>query len=351
MVAHLKLKGDCMRECAFTFEKLLAAHKKCRLSKQHKKETISFEINLSQNLTEMSKKLLNKTYKIGKYKQFYIYEPKKRNIEALSYKDRVVLMSFCTNIIAPKIEPKLIYDNVACRKGKGTLFGMKRLEKFLREFYKKHKNNDGYFLKCDIRKFFQNINHNILKNELAKTLDEEDMWFIDILLQSKNAETGVGLPIGNQTSQWFGLLYLNKIDRLIKEKLKIKYYVRYMDDMILVHQDKEYLKHCKAEIERCANEKLCLELNNKTQIGKLSNGIDFLGFRHILTPTGKIVRLLRQQAKLRLKRKIKYFSHLKNARIIDETAAKEKLRCFQAYICHGNTYKILKKLNSIYKLA
>lgn len=127
VVVYLKIIGDVMLKEAFTFEKLLEAHKMCRRSKQHKKATISFEINLSANLVEISNKLLNKTYHIGKYKQFYIYEPKQRSIEALSYKDRVVLMSFCTNIIQPKIENKLIYDNVACRKGKGTFFGIKRL--------------------------------------------------------------------------------------------------------------------------------------------------------------------------------------------------------------------------------
>lgn len=143
-----------MLEEAFTFEKLLAAHKKCRRSKQHKKETISFEINLSANLAELSKKLLNKTYKIGKYKQFYIYEPKKRNIEALSYKDRVVLMAFCSNIIEKKLEKSLIYDNVACRKGKGTFFGIQRLHKFLKDYYHKI-GESGYFLKCDIKKYFK----------------------------------------------------------------------------------------------------------------------------------------------------------------------------------------------------
>ncbi len=225
----------------------------------------------------MSKNLLNKTYKIGKYKQFYIYEPKKRNIEALSYKDRVVLMAFCTNIIQPKIEKKLIYDNVACRKGKGTFFGIQRLHKFLKDYYHKF-GESGYFLKCDIKKYFQSINHEILLKNLAKTsLDEEDLWFINIILESKNNDTKVGLPIGNQTSQWFALFYLNKVDRLIKEKLRIKYYVRYMDDMILVHNNKEFLKFCKQEIEKCVKEELNLSFNSKTQIGRLKNGIDFLG--------------------------------------------------------------------------
>lgn len=343
VVAYLKLKGDCMLKDAFTFEKLLTAHKKCRLSKQHKKETISFEINLSQNLTEMSKKLLNKTYKIGKYKQFYVYEPKKRNIEALSYKDRVVLMAFCMNVLEPKLEKKLIPDNVACRKNKGTLFGLDRLKLFLRKFYNLNKNNLGYFLKCDIKKYFQNISQEILREQLAKVLDEEDLWFVDILLQSRNAETGVGLPIGNQTSQWFALFYLNGLDHFIKEKLRIKYYVRYMDDMILLHKDKEYLDYCKNEIKNYCSEKLYLELNAKTQIGKLSNGIDFLGFRTILNENGKIIRLLRSQAKLRLRRKIKHLYIFKTQNLVDDKYVDVRINAYNAHLCHSNAINLLFK--------
>ncbi len=329
-----------MLEEAFTFDKLLQAHKRCRRSKQHKKDTISFEINLSTNLAELSKSLLNQTYKIGNYKQFYIYEPKKRNIEALSYKDRVVLMAYCTHILEEKIEKKLIYDNVACRKGKGTFFGIKRLEHFLRDFFKKNKTNHGYFLKCDIKKYFQSINHNILVSNLQKSgLDDEDMWFVEKLLESKNVQTGVGLPIGNQTSQWFGLFYLNVVDRLIKEKLRIKYYVRYMDDMILVHHDKEYLKHCKKEIEKLANEKLNLELNSKTQIGQLKDGIDFLGFRSVLTKTGKVLVFLRSQAKQRLKKKLKFIGRLKINKLVDDDFVKLRLNAYNAHLCHSNSMK------------
>lgn len=333
-----------MLDNAFTFDKLLLAHKKCRLSKQHKKETISFEINLSQNLTELSKKLQNKTFKIGKYKLFYVYQPKKRKIEALSYKDRVVLMAFCTNVLEPKLEGKLIYDNVACRKGKGTFFGIERLEKFLHQFYKAEKSNQGYFLKCDMTKYFQSIDHKILRQKLSKALDEDELWFIDKLLESRYHNEGVGLPIGNQTSQWFGLYYLNDLDRFIKEKLQIKFYVRYMDDMILVHKDKEYLKYCKRQIEKLAAEELHLSLNNKTQIGQLKNGIDFLGFRHILGPTGKVVKLLRGQMKLRVKKKIKFLSHLDK----ENEAIKIRIKAYEAHLSHGNTYKFYKNLKKRY---
>lgn len=112
-------------------------------------------------------------------------------------------------------------------------------------------------MKCDVSKYFPSINHQVLKDLLAKTsLDNEDLRIINKIIDSKYAETGVGLPIGNQTSQWFGLFYLNTLDRFIKEELRIKYYVRYMDDMILIHHDKEHLKECKIKIEQFANEKL-----------------------------------------------------------------------------------------------
>lgn len=299
----------------------------------------------------MSKKLLNKTYKIGKYKQFYIYEPKKRNIEALSYKDRVVLMAFCTNIIQPKIEKKLIYDNVACRKGKGTFFGIKRLENFLRDYFKKNKTNQGYFLKCDVKKYFQSIDHNILAQYLRKSgLDNEDMWFIDKLLESRYSEHGIGLPIGNQTSQWFGLFYLNVVDRLIKEKLQVKYYVRYMDDMILVHNNKEFLKFCKQEIEKCVKEELDLSFNSKTQIGRLKNGIDFLGFRHILCEKGEIKTFLRGQAKLRLRKNVKTLSKLRNNNLVDKEYIDVRLNSFKAHLCHSNSKKLLITLRTKYKI-
>lgn len=339
-----------MLEDAFSFSKLLKAHKRCRRCKQHKRETIGFEINLSQNLTILSKEILNGTYKVGNYKQFKIYDPKERIVEALSYRDRLVLMALCSNIIEPNFEKRLIYDNVACRKEKGTDFGILRLSEFLYKFYKKYGNN-GYFLKCDVRKYFQSINHEILFNKLKKEkFCKEELDILKIIIDSKNKETGVGLPIGNQTSQWFGLYYLDEIDRLIKEKLRTKYYVRYMDDMILIHHDKEYLKYCKEEIEKCANTKLALELNSKTQISSLKNGIDFLGFRHVLTDSGKILRLLRGQAKLRMKKKMKILKNLKYENIVDKEYIDIRLNSFYAHICHSNAKKFYRNLKIKNKL-
>lgn len=321
----------------FSFENLYDAHKKCRNSKQHKGEVIRFEINLASNLSEMSKKLCNKTYQLGEYRRFYIYEPKERLIEALPYKDRVIIRCFCDRVIIPKIEKRLIIDNVACRKEKGTLFGMNRLKKFLQTEYRKKQDNNVYYLKCDIKKYFPSINHEVLINLLKSTnFTKDEIWFASKLINEQPNKKEKGLALGNQSSQWFALFYLNGIDRLVREKLKVKGYVRYMDDIILIHRDKDFLKRCKSEIEKYCNSILDLELNQKTQIGKASIGIDFLGFRHILTPSGKVIRKMRASSKIRLKQHLKKLSKLeKNGRVDKEYVATRK-NAYYAHIIYSN---------------
>ena len=302
----------------FTFENLYEAHKNCRKTKQHKGEVIRFETNLGYNLTKIIQDITNKKYKLGNYKKFIIYEPKKRLIEAPPYKDRIIIRCFCDKVIKPKIEKKLIFDNTACRKNKGSSFAIKRLEKFLRHEYLKENNNKIYFLKCDIKKYFQTINHEILI-EILKNIkfSDDEMWLITKLIKEQPDKPSIGLPLGNQSSQWFALLYLNKIDRLIKEQLKIKGYVRYMDDMILIHRNKKYLNECKIKIEEVCNRELKLSLNQKTQIGKVENGIDFLGYRHILNSNGKVIRKLRQSSKIRMKKHLKTLEKLRTKNIVD----------------------------------
>lgn len=303
----------------FTFENLYEAHKKCRLAKQHKREVIQFESNLAVNINKIINDIQNKTYNIGKYCRFLIYEPKERLIEALPYKDRVVIRCFCEHSIKPRIEKRLIYDNAACRKNKGTSFGEKRLATFLKREYAKENDNEVYFLKCDISKYFPSIDHGILFKQLKKTgFSKDEMWFIEKLIKEQPNDSGVGLPLGNQSSQWFALLYLNRIDRLIKEELRVKSYIRYMDDMILLSRDKSFLRKCQKRIEEVCATELNLSLNNKTQVGKASIGIDFLGFRHILTTSGKVVKKLRTSARIRLKHHLKVLEKLRKFDIVDD---------------------------------
>ena len=168
----------------FTFENLYDAYKQCRKSKQHKGEVIRFETNLSYNINKLVNEIATKKYKLGKYKEFLIYEPKERLIEALPFRDRVVIRCFCDIVLRDKIEVKLIYDNTACRTEKGTLFAIKRLEKFLRHEYLKEHNNEIYLLKFDIQKYYPTIDHQILIDLLRKiNFSEDEMWMIEKLVK------------------------------------------------------------------------------------------------------------------------------------------------------------------------
>ena len=286
-------------ENMYSFQNLYKAHKAARLGKRDKTEVIQFEMNLSENLCELQRELEERTYRPHGYKHFMVYEPKARSIYAPNYADRVVQHCLCDNILMPKLEPRLIYDNAACRVGKGTHFSMDRLSGFIREFYRKH-GTAGYFLKCDIKKYFDNISHDILKQKLSKVFEPDVCTLLNRIIDSYEVAEGVGLPLGNQTSQWFALYYLDAVDRRIKEQLRIKYYVRYMDDFVLLHHDKEYLRHCLDEIRKVCRDELKIELNSKTQISPVKNGLDYLGWHFYLTDTGKVIRKLRKSNKGRL---------------------------------------------------
>ena len=330
----------------FSFENLYEAHRKCRRTKQHKGEVIRFEINLSENIYKLQKDLLSKKYSVGKYKEFIIYEPKERLIQALPYKDRVVLRCFCDKVLISKIENKLINDNVACRKNKGTDYGMDRLNHFLRKEFFRENNNKVYYLKCDIKKYFPSIDHIILLNLLEKiNFSNDEMWFIKKIIEEQPDNTGKGLALGNQSSQWFALYYLNKIDRLIKEELGVKCYVRYMDDFILIHRDKEFLQYCLKRISKVCKNELNLELNHKTQIGLAYNGIDFLGFRHILTDKGKVIRKLRFSSKKRMRKHLNSIKKLKTKNLIDDEYIEMRINAYRAHIKYSNENKLNEKLS------
>ena len=277
-------------EC-FTFENLLKAHQKCRRQKGHKNETVRFELNLGKNLADLQRELQNGTYRVGKYHQFNIYEPKKRIVEALPYRDRVVQMALCNNILEPYFEKKLIYDNCACRKGKGTHFALKRLKEHYLSAYKNYGAN-FYVLRCDIKKYFASISRDILMQKLnGCDFDQKTKELFKILIYSQTP-TDLGLPIGNQTSQWFALFYLDGLDKFIKRKLKIKYFVRYMDDFVLIHQSKSYLKYVAVQIQNYLQTGLNISLNQKTELQNSNQYVPFLGFATRLSPSGAVKRLV-----------------------------------------------------------
>ena len=329
-------------EKLYDFQNLLKAHKRARLGKQGKREVIDFEMNLSRNLCEISEEIKNETYHISSYYSFKIFEPKERTIHALHYRDRVVQHCLCDEIIAPLFERYLIYDNAACRKGKGTLFAIRRLSEFLRTFYREH-GNRGYFLKCDIRKFFDNINHGILKDILTRKIsDTQVLALCEKIIDSYETTPGKGLPLGNQTSQWFALIYLDGLDRLCKERLHLRLYTRYMDDMIIVHESKEYLRDCLAKMRDFAENERKLQFNEKTQIFPIKNGVEYLGFRFSLSSSGAVIRRLKTSLKLRYKRKLRSYMQLYRDGYIELEEIRQSLSGFHGHIKHGSTFHLKK---------
>ena len=308
-------------------DNLYSAHRRARLGKRWKKEVIEFEMNLSENLWKLHYDLKYKKYKPDGYHTFKIYDPKERVIQATSYRDRILQHALCDCYLLPLLERHLIYDNCACRKGKGTRHAICRLKEFMRKFFYLYHNN-GYIIKYDIKKYFPNIDHLLLKNKLKQIIHNEDiLWVLFTIIDSFSSDSGKGLPMGNQTSQCFALLYLDSLDRYIKETKRIKYYIRYMDDGVLFVNDKKEAKNILSKIKIIVEENK-LSLNPKSQIIKYKNGFSFLGWTFYQTDTGGIIRKIEYRNKLFRNLKIDY---------------KDLLMSYNSYLSH------YKGINSIQK--
>ena len=332
----------------FTFENLYNSHLKSRLSKRDKKEVIDFELNTGSNIQKLYMDLKYKRYFISPYKTFYIYEPKERRVDALTYKDRIVQHCLCDYYLTPLYDKRLIYDNAATRIGKGTDFSRNRLKHFYYDYFNKHKNNKGYVLKCDIHHFFESIDHNVLKEILSKDIDDKDILnILYIIIDSYSFEENKGLPIGNQTSQIFAIRYLDELDRVIKEKFRIKYYIRYMDDFILVHESCEYLKEILEFITKLLKDKYKLELNKKTRIYKLEESVEFLGFSYKLLDNQKVLMRLNGKRRKRFLKNMKNKVLLYKDKRINKTKLYETFNSYLEHISKGNNNVFANKIRTL----
>lgn len=327
-----------------SFESLLKSHQRARVGKQHKREVIEFEANLSRNLWELHYQLKYRSYRIGGYRRFMIHDPKEREIQAISYRDRIVQHSLCDNLLVPLLENHLIDANCACRVGKGTDYAIKLLRTFMARHYRRH-GPTGYFVKLDISKYFPSIDHQILYQKLScYPFDGDTWWLLQEVVDSYG--NGRGLPMGNQSSQCFALLYLDRIDRIIKERLRVKHYVRYMDDMILLVPDKATARSCLECIRREVEGERLL-LNAKSQVVKVCNGVEFLGWRFKYAASGKIVQKVRQQSKKRILAKCRYNSFLAaHGRISPETY-QAALPSYKGHLLRGDGWHLYKKIASL----
>jgi RNA-directed DNA polymerase len=331
-------------------ENLYLAYKGARKGKTQKDSVIEFESNLIENLNSLQMELSNLTYHPRPLKRFIIRDPKIRTIHASAFRDRIVHHAII-NIIEPIFEKMFIYDSYASRKNKGTHLAVKRFVYFMRKVTQngcvfpkgaKDKNKvQGYCLKADIRHYFETVNHQILLGIITKKVnDAKIIWLIKKVLDnfdSQNEHTG--MPLGNFTSQFFANVYLNELDYFVKHGLKAKYYIRYVDDFIILHRSKRRLEYFMCEITTFLIN-LQLELHpDKTQIVPLQKGAKFLGYRVFY-----YYKLLCKRNMSRFyKRFEKQLDKCKRGEMTPEDLI-EKLQGWFGYAKWANTFKVRENI-------
>lgn len=324
------------------FKNLYSSYLASMRGKGKKKSAKKFSVLALEYLCVMKRELVDHTYKVSPYNDFVVTRPKRRIIRSGSFRDKVLQHCLCDYVLLPRMRNEFVLDNCAGQIGKGTLFGLDRLSKHMLDFYAENGTN-GYILKCDISKFFYSIDHTIMKSCLRKYFADKDiLWLCDLIIDS--AGDSCGLPLGNQCSQVFALIYLNELDHLIKGNLNCKYYGRYMDDFYLISKDKDYLKYCLREIKNHLADR-SLSLNSKTEIVPIHKGIRYLGFHSYITQDGKVIRRLLGDNKRAVKKRLRIFAKLVKAGKMTREQFNERYTSWKNHASHGNCYNLIVSMD------
>lgn len=319
-----------------TFIKLLEAHQRSSKNKRNSKDVLTFEVDLESNISNLLKQIKSNQYRLGKYHEFIIIEPKKRVIKSLPYKDRIVHQWYIEEFIKPYILPRFINDSYACIEGKGTHQAVMQLGKYMR-IMKRH-YHDYYVLKCDIAKFFYSIDKSILLNILKRYIGDKKLFeFTKILLCDES--DNIGIPIGNYTSQFFANIYLNELDYYVKDILKIKYYIRYMDDFVFLVQTKQDAQDILDKVKDFVENKLNVKLNKNSAFFPNQKGIDFCGYKVFETHI-----LIRKRSIIKIKRLVNKWNTAYIMKSLDLHTALIRWNSFIAHVNHGNTYNLKRKI-------
>ncbi len=336
------------------YENLYKAYMNARICKRYRREVLRFSAHLEDNLTQIQQELVSGTYEFGKYREFYIYEPKQRLIMAQPFRDRVVQWAIY-QLLHPIFQKGYISDSYACIEGRGTHSAVERLHYWLKQADRKPEK--FYYLKLDISKYFYRIDHAVLMGILERRI--KDAGMIELLSKIVNSNTNFGLPpgkspgevqkadrvndkgmpVGNLSSQMFANLYLNELDQYCKRELRIHYYIRYMDDVIILHEDKKQLHEWKELINAFLQERLKLDLNKKTCIRPVTLGIEFCGYRVWATHTK-----LRKSTALKMKRKLKQVQEKYADGEMSYERAMQTVNSYMGILKHCDSYSLRRAI-------
>ncbi|MEQ1499909.1 MAG: reverse transcriptase/maturase family protein [Parcubacteria group bacterium] len=311
-----------------SLENLFLAWNEFVKGKRYKKDVAEFSLGLSENIYDLYRGLKDKTYIHGGYHAFNISDPKPRNIHKATVRDRILHQAIY-RVLYPYFDTKFIHDSYSCRVGKGTHKSVMRFNTFAN---KASSNNRKtlWILKCDVRKFFASIDQKRLLQILGiYNLDKDTIWLIKKVVESFNSgQRGKGLPLGNLTSQLLVNVYMDWFDQWIKHRLKVKYYIRYADDFVVMSTDRTELEKALVQIELFLKDNLLLDLHpDKVFIKTYSSGVDFLGWVNFPTR-----RVLRTTTKRRM---------IEN---LQDNPSVETVQSYLGLLRHGSTYKLISKI-------
>ncbi|MCX6703267.1 MAG: reverse transcriptase/maturase family protein [Candidatus Zambryskibacteria bacterium] len=313
-------------------ENLLSAWKEFLVGKKNRKDVQEFQLRMMDSVLLLHSDLKNKTYVHGGYQAFSINDPKPRNIHKAFVGDRL-LHHALYRVLYPYFDKKFIHDSYSCRVRKGTHKALDRFNTFARKV-SKNNTQTCWVLKCDVRKFFASIDQVVLLEILRKHIDDTDtLWLLERLVESfDSGKQGVGLPLGNLTSQLLVNIYMNEFDQYMKHIIKEKYYIRYADDFVILNADKKHLEKLTVSISDFLNEKLKLTLHpNKVFIKTFASGVDFLGWIHF--PYRRIIRTV---TKKRMFKKLSV-----------PDPKKETIDSYKGLLGWGNAYELIQKIDKI----
>lgn len=337
-------------ERIYSWENLLEAYHEAARDKWYRNDVTAFAARLEENLISIQNDLMWRTYTVGRYRQFYVTEPKKRLVMALGFRDRVVQWAIYRQI-NQELDNGMIYHSYGCRVEKGTTRAADRLQYWCTLVDRKPER--WHYLKLDISKYFYRVDHEVLLGILRRKYPDEDglLWLMETIINCDHTPFGlppgksadevppserlfeVGMPIGNLTSQLLANVCLNELDQYIKHELKCHFYVRYMDDMVLLAEEAATLNEWRVLIEDYLNRILHLELNSKTTIGLVCRGITFVGCRiypGYRKPTPNTVR--------KMKARMRYIAKEYEAGLIDFDAVDATMQSYFGMLGHCAAY-------------
>lgn len=328
------------------FEALWDSMQKCKCGVIWKDSVANFVLNGIPEVAKLSNELENGTYRERSHKYFTILYPKEREIMSIAFRDRVYQRSLNDVTIYPMMSKSFIYDNAACQKGKGSDFARKRMKCHMERYFRKY-GAAGYVLKIDIRKYYDSMSHEVVKEAFREKLPENVYNRAAEILDGFHGDTGFN-P-GSQIIQIAGISLLDKLDHYIKERLHVKYYIRYMDDMVLLGNDHRQLREWLKVIREKLN-KIGLDIHmKKTKITPLRVGMMWLGYHYRLTGSGKVV-MTADPDRLKATRK-KYFRLVQKAKRgeISREKVDQSYQCWRECANKGDGYMMLRNMDRYYQ--